>query len=129
MKTALILVSMAALFLPSTINAFMIDPSQGKPCSGAAADCGGLQHCCGGPPQGKYCAQCCTDSNCPTGFICLPGYNYIFNGPQHSRICQPASIQVPKGPCFRNDMCMSGTCKGGLGFSGDKINLPLGTCA
>ena len=132
MKTILIILSLAVIFLASSVSAtYSIDPSQGLACS-SAATCGALKHCCGGPPQGKYCAACCVDSDClpikGLNLICVPGYNYFYKGPQHSRFCQPANVQVSKGPCFRNDMCQSGSCSGSLGFSGDRINLPLGTC-
>ena len=131
MKTFLIILSLAAIFIARSVDgAFVINPNQGLPCS-SAANCGDLNFCCVGP-QGKYCAKCCRDSDCPPilgeAYICLPGYNYLYKGPQHSQICQPANVQVPKGPCFRNDMCQSGTCNQGLGFSGDMINLPLGRC-
>ena len=131
MKTVLIVVSLAAIFFAKSIDAlYSINAAQGAVCS-SAATCGGLKHCCGGPPQGTYCAECCIDSNCRQDIIpsiCVPGFNYFYKGPQHSRFCQPAFIQVSNGPCFRNDMCQSGKCINSLGFSGDRINLPIGTC-
>jgi hypothetical protein len=107
----------------------------GMTCS-SQSECGPtLNHCCGGLPNGKYCAQCCTDANCPAGKLCIPGYNYpIINipgyspsGPMHSRFCVRPVSGGEK--CFRNDMCISGRCIGALGWSGDSINLPLGRCA
>ena len=127
MKTFMIILSLAAIFIARLVDgAFVINPKQGLPCS-SVANCGSLKYCCVGP-QGKYCAECCGDSNCPPNFICIPGYNYLFKGPQHSQVCQPVNVQVPKGPCFRPEMCQSGICNGGHGFSGDNINLPLGVC-
>ncbi len=100
----------------------------GMACS-SYPECGPeLNHCCGGLPNGKYCALCCTDANCPAGKLCIPGYKYpSINGPMHSRFCMEPVSGGQK--CFRNEMCVSGKCIGALGWSGDRINLPLGTCA
>ena len=139
MKTILIIVSLAAIFLAQSIDATLlapiVDPSQGKKCS-TEANCGGLKHCCVGIDQGTYCSECCDDSDCKNALlpsyvtmICVPGYNYYTKVPNHSRFCKVAKVE-PKGvPCFRNEICHSGICNKAHGWYLDRIALPLGFCA
>ena len=106
---------------------------QGSPCS-APSDCQpGLytqtRHCCGGPPNGKYCSDCCVDSDCGNGFICIPSNWAITSLPPHIRICSYIYDYGTSKPCFRNEQCASKRCNGGHGYSGDKVNYPLGNCA
>jgi hypothetical protein len=90
--------------------------------------------CCGGPPDGKYCSECCVDSDCSLvrpgiNFICTP-LSFLFPSldKTHIRFCIPSGIYGSQQPCYRNDQCDSNKCKGGLGYAGDKIKLPLGKC-
>ena len=106
------------------------EPTQ---CS-APSDCQPtFKHCCGGPPNGKYCSQCCVDSDCSRNspgdpLICVP-ISYLFPNLPHVRMCVSSKFVASSQPCFRNEQCASMRCIGGLGFSGDKVHYPLGTCA
>ncbi len=110
----------------------------GYPCS-APSDCQpgyftNTRHCCGGPPNGKYCSDCCVDNDCGPGHICIP-YNWFwapgFGATEntHIRVCIPSKTDGSSEPCFRNEQCISMRCNGGLGYSGDKVKLPPGKCA
>jgi hypothetical protein len=135
-------VVIASLMSPLCDCAYTFQPPQGTPgfkCS-APGDCQPglftkIKHCCGGPPNGKYCSDCCVDTDCSgilpgSKFICTP-LSFLFPSlyETHIRLCIPSGIYQSPQPCYRNDQCSSGQCTGGLGFSGDKVNLPLGKCA
>ena len=134
METGIIISTLMFILISHSISA--LDYGQnGMPCSGLS-DCQfPMTHCCGGPTNGKFCAQCCDDIDC-AGRICIPGQNYQIDhipgydgfGPPHSRFCINKKSVAGGEKCFRNDMCQSGTCTKGLGWSGDTIHLPLGNC-
>jgi hypothetical protein len=105
----------------------------GSPCSVASQCQPGpftqTRHCCGGPPNGKYCSGCCVDSDCGPGHICIP-FNWLQTGlTPHRRVCVSSKNQGSSAPCFRNEQCASMHCNGGRGFSEDQVKYPLGNCA
>jgi hypothetical protein len=83
-------VVIASLMSPLCDCAYTFQPPQGTPgfeCS-APGDCQPglftkIKHCCGGPPNGKYCSDCCVDTDC-SGI--LPGSKFI---------CTPLSFLFP----------------------------------
>jgi len=135
-------VVIVSLMSPLCDCTFTFQPDVGSPgyeCSGPGECKPGfftkVKHCCGGPPNGKYCNECCVDSDCSgiaqgSNFICTP-LSFLFPSlyETHIRFCIPSGIYRLSRPCYRNDQCESMKCIGGLGFSGDKVKLPLGKCA
>ncbi len=103
----------------------------GSPCSGPG-DClpgafTNVRYCCGGPPNGKYCSECCGDSDCSdVKYLCVPK-NWLDKDPlyRHVRICEK---RFGNKYCFRDEQCKSGQCYKGLGYSGDTVHYPLGSC-
>jgi hypothetical protein len=106
--------------------------NDGSPCSIASQCQPGpftkTRHCCGGSSNRKYCSGCCVDDDCGAGYICIP-FNWLQTGiTPHRRVCVSSKHQASSAPCFRNEQCASMHCNGGLGYSGDKVNYPLGKC-
>ncbi len=85
-------------------------------------------YCCGGPTNGKYCSVCCVDKDCGAGQFCIP-VNWRSKDPKNHRRYCIRSMFPSSASCFRNEQCASKDCIGGLGFSEDKVNYPLGKCA
>ena len=109
----------------------------GAPCT-KAEQCelgqySGTRFCCAIPLGGKFCSECCSDSDCPPipgqrVRICVAGYPK-YTGQQHTRYCSEANVYPAGEPCFRNDMCRSGNCTGNQGQCGNAAQLPFGKCA
>jgi hypothetical protein len=89
--------------------------------------------CCGGTTNGKYCAQCCVDTDCArimdASYICVPGNGIDLKYADHVRICVEGKSFDSGKACWRNDLCKSGVCLGAKGQSGDVAKKPFGKCA
>ena len=91
--------------------------------------------CCGGTTDGKYCSECCVDSDCAKlgmfddSTICVPGNGIDAKYANHVRICFQGKSLSSGAACWRNDLCKSGTCIGQKGQSGDVAKTPFGKCA
>ncbi len=130
---------LVSLMSPLCDCAFTFQPGAGTPgfiCS-APTDCQAspftnTRQCCAGSPNGKYCSECCVDTDCPGapgGFICTPlGFLFPSLAETHARFCIKSKIFQSSQPCYQNDQCKSNNCIGGSGLIGEKVKLPLGKC-